>query len=97
MTDTTRPGPGQGGNSLDVESVDDLLSVVLQLTADVSALRERVSIWERVLEARGIRASEAVRGFVGTALQAPLPAAERERLLRDALDSLRSHRRPHGD
>ena len=54
MTNLTGPERGDGGNNLDADSVNELLSGVLRLTAEVSAMRERVSIWERVLEARGL-------------------------------------------
>ena len=96
MTDTTRPVSAQCGNNLNAESVDDLLTDVLQLTAEVSALRERVSIWERVLEAKGIPATEATRRLTKTDQQDPLFAVERERLLRDVLESLRSPGTPRG-
>ncbi len=89
MSDRTRPVPGQRGNSLDAESLDELLTAVLKLTAEVSALRERVSIWERVLASKGFPVTETPRRLVTADLQDPLLAAERKRLLCDAVESSR--------
>ncbi len=88
MTDTTRPGPGQRGKSLDAEAVDELMNAVLELTADVAALRERVSIWERVLEAKGFPVTDGVESHEAAACDEQLIAAERDRLLRDVMKTL---------
>ncbi|MEM9404006.1 MAG: hypothetical protein AAGA44_16160 [Pseudomonadota bacterium] len=89
MTDTTRPDPGQSGKNLDTDGVDDLLTAVLELTAEVSALRERVNIWERVLEAKGLPLNGEMNNVSAAFRSGQLIAAERDRLLLDAMEAVR--------
>ena len=85
MTRITEPGQGDGGNNLDAERVNELLSDVLRLTAEVSAMRERVSIWGRVLEARGLPVTRDIRAAGLRPVNQRLPGTERDQELHDAV------------
>ena len=88
MTDITGPERDGGGKNLDAESVNELLSGVLRLTAEVSAMRERVSIWERVLEARGLPVIRDADDPDSNPVSQPVPEASRTPVLHDAVASL---------
>ena len=88
MTNITGPRQGDGGNTLDAESVNELLSGVLRLTAEVSAMRERVSIWECVLESRGVPVARDVDDRDSNPINQPVPEASHAPVLHDAVVSL---------
>ena len=88
MTNITGPERGDGGNNLDADSVNELLSGVLRLTAEVSAMRERVSIWERVLEARGLAGTQDNDDPDRDPVDQRIPGADCGRILSDVVVSL---------
>ena len=79
---------GRRHQFFEADGVDELLSCVLRLTSEMSALSERLYLAERVLEARGIdMAGEIERYRLSEADEAVL-GAERQRLIETVLAQL---------
>ncbi len=69
------------------EGVDELLSMVLELTAEVATLRERQYVTERVLEKHGIDMANEIEGYELSTKDESVLADERDRLLETVLRS----------
>jgi len=79
---------GQRHQFFEADGVDELLSCVLRLTSEMSALSERLYLAERVLEARGIdMAGEIERYRLSEADEVAL-STERQRLIETVLAQL---------
>jgi hypothetical protein len=74
-------------------STDKLLAVVLELTQELSVLRERVDTMQKLLDRRGALPSDEVEGFVAD----PEVEAERARIRQEYLQRVfRVLRHEHG-
>jgi len=79
---------GQRHQFFEADGVDELLSCVLRLTSEMSALSERLYLAERVLEGKGIdMAGEIERYRLSEADEAAL-SHERQRLIETVLAQL---------
>ena len=79
---------GQRHQFFEADGVDELLSCVLRLTSEMSALSERLYLAERVLEGKGIdMAGEIERYRLSEADEAAL-STERQRLIETVLAQL---------
>ena len=54
---------GQRHQFFDADGVDEVLSCVLRLTSEVSALSERLYLTERVLEGQGLNVADEVERY----------------------------------
>jgi hypothetical protein len=76
---------GERNRFFQAEGVDELLSAVLRLSAEVSALKDRVYIAERVLEGQGLNVSQAIESYQLTDEQEAELAANRQRMIETVL------------
>ncbi|MEM1089726.1 MAG: hypothetical protein AAF552_07120 [Pseudomonadota bacterium] len=83
-----RMAKGRRNRFFAAEGVDELLSMVLELTAEVSTLRERQYAMERVLEQHNLPVGDAVESWEPTEGDEAHLAADRERLLSTVLRTL---------
>ena len=90
MTDRRIPRKrrGQRHQFFDADGVDEVLSCVLRLTSEVSALSERVFITERVLEAQGIDVGREIEHYKLTDHDEVALSNERQRLIETVLAQL---------
>lgn len=81
--DKTMPRMARGRRNrfFNAEGVDDLLSMVLELTAEVSVMRQRQYAMERILETEGVTVSDALQSWQPDEQDEAWLAADRERLL----------------
>ena len=54
---------GERNRFFQAEGVDELLSALLRLSAELSALKDRVYIAEKVLEQQGLNMSDAIEAY----------------------------------
>ncbi len=79
---------GQRHQFFEADGVDEVLSCVLRLTSEVSALSERLYFAERVLEARGIDMAGEIEGYRMSEADEAALSAERQRLIETVLAQL---------
>ena len=79
---------GQRHQFFEADGVDEVLSCVLRLTSEVSALSERLYLLERVLEARGLDVAHEVEQYALSDQDEVLMSAERQRLIETVLAQL---------
>ncbi|MFN2287399.1 MAG: hypothetical protein ABR578_03600 [Chromatocurvus sp.] len=85
-----RRARGRRNQYFDAEGVDEIISMVLELTAEVSALRERQYLLERVLEGNGIDAADGIEQYQRSARDDDRLAADRDRLIRTVMRNLQA-------
>ena len=85
MSTIPRKARGRRNQFLDAEGVDEIISMVLELTAEVSTMRERQYLLERVLEANNIPAAAAIENYRQNEADQEYLAADRERLIATVL------------
>lgn len=90
MSTISRQARGRRNQFFDADGVDELLSMVLELSAEVAATRERMYLLERVMEAKGIAVSEAIEQYRPNSAEQAALAADRERLLGAVLRNLQA-------
>jgi len=78
----------------DQDGMDQLLSMVLELAAELWVVRERVFVVEAVLQTKGVAVSEAIEAFVPTAEQQATLAAMRADMTAQLFRSLNRDHRP---
>lgn len=83
-----RMARGRRNRFFEAEGVDELLSMVLELTAEVATLRERLYVTERVLEQNGLAVGEGIERYEITEEDDTRLTADRERLLTTVLRTL---------
>ena len=83
-----RKARGRGNRFFEAEGVDELLGMVLELTAEISTIRERQFITERLLERHGIRAGDEIDAYRLSPEEARGLADDRERLIGTVLRTL---------
>ncbi|MEO0998669.1 MAG: hypothetical protein AAFX58_14215 [Pseudomonadota bacterium] len=88
---------GRRRQFFEADGVDELLGAVLELTAEVSTLRERLFVTERVLERQGLSVGDAIERYEFDAGDREALARERRRLLQTVLRSFEAPRRDDGD
>ena len=79
---------GQRHQFFDADGVDEVLSCVLRLTSEVSALSERLYLTERVLEGQGLNVAVAVESYPLSEADEAAMSAERQRLIETVLAQL---------
>jgi PHD/YefM family antitoxin component YafN of YafNO toxin-antitoxin module len=79
---------GQRHQFFDADGVDEVLSCLLRLTAEVSAVSERLYLAERVLEARGIDMASEIERYQFSEADETALSAERQRLIETVLAQL---------
>ena len=89
---TTRRIPrkrrGQRHQFFDADGVDEVLSCVLRLTSEVSALSERLYLTERALEDKGMDVASAIESYQLSEADESALSAERQRLIETVLAQL---------
>ncbi|MEM9304587.1 MAG: hypothetical protein AAGE01_20920 [Pseudomonadota bacterium] len=88
MNELPRMARGRRTRFFEAEGVDELLSMVLELTTEVATLRERLYVAERVLEGEGIAMGEKIEQHALTDADQEALGAERQRLLSTVLRTL---------
>ncbi len=88
MKKMPRMARGRRNRFFAADGVDELMSMVLELTAELSVLRERQYATERVLEAHDIDAGAEIENWMPSADDEARMAAERERLLANVMRTL---------
>ena len=76
------------------EGIDQMLSMVLEIAAELWVVRERVFVVEAVLQNQGIAVSEMVEAFVPTADQQATLARMRADMTAQMFRSLNREHRP---
>jgi len=79
---------GKRHQFFEADGVDELLSCVLRLTSEMSALSERLYLAERVLEARGIDMAGEIEQYPLSEADEAVLGAERQRLIETVLAQL---------
>lgn len=87
---------GRRRQFFDAEGIDELIGAVLELTAEVSVLRERLFVTERVLERQGLSIGDAIERYTLDDDEREALAAERRRLLQTVLRSFEAPPRDGG-
>ena len=72
------------------DGVDELISVTLELAAEIATLRERQYVTERVLATKGLDITAAIEAFEAGEDDDERLAADRERLLASVFRALGS-------
>jgi hypothetical protein len=92
MSDVEIPRKARGRRNqyFEADGVDEIISMVLELTAEVSALRERQYLLERVLEESGIDAGERIESYRCSDAQVEELAGDRDRLIRTVMRNLQA-------
>jgi hypothetical protein len=85
-----RKARGRRNQYFEADGVDEIISMVLELTAEVSALRERQYLLERVLEENGIDAGERIESYRCSEAQTEELAGNRDRLIRTVMRNLQA-------
>ena len=85
MNAIPRKARGRRNQFFEADGVDEIISMVLELTAEVSAMRERHYLLERVLEANNIPAAAAIENYRQSEADRAHLAADRERLIATVL------------
>lgn len=80
-----RKARGKRTRFFEAEGVDELLTMVLELTAQISTLRERQYVTEKVLALKGIEVTDAIDEYEWSDADEQVMGAERERLLHAVL------------
>ena len=88
MRDIPRKQRGKRNQFFDADGVDEMLSGLLRLTAEVSAVKDRLYIMERVLESQGLSVSEAVESYMTTSEDDQVLTEQRHRLIETVLAQL---------
>lgn len=83
-----RMARGRRNRFFEAEGVDDLISMVLELTAEVSVLRERQYALEKVLEAHNLPVQDAVANWAPDETDDAILVADRQRLIATVLRTL---------
>ena len=78
----------------EADGVDELVSMVLELTAEVSTLRERQYVTGRIIERHGIPLGEEIEAYAPTDADDATLSAERDRLLSTVMRTLDVMPRP---
>jgi hypothetical protein len=76
------------------DGMDQMLSIVLELAAELWVVRERLFVVEAVLQSQGIAVSEAVEAFVPDAAQQATLAAMRANMTANMFRTLNREHRP---
>ena len=76
------------------DGMDQMLSIVLELAAELWVVRERVFVVEAVLQNQGIAVSNAIEGFTPTAEQQAILARMRADMTAQMFRSLNREHRP---
>ena len=79
---------GQRHQFFDADGVDEVLSCVLRLSSEVSALSERLYLTERVLEGQGLNVAAEVERYALSEAEESALSAERQRLIETVLAQL---------
>ena len=79
---------GRGNRFFEAEGVDELISMVLELTAEISTIRERQFVTERVLEQHDIHVGDSVDAYQLSPEEERRLADDRERLIGTVLRTL---------
>lgn len=79
---------GRGNRFFEAEGVDELISMVLELTAEISTIRERQFVTERVLEHHDIHVGDAVDAYQLSPEEERRLADDRQRLIGTVLRTL---------
>jgi hypothetical protein len=74
--------------------MDQLLSMILELAAEISVVRERVFILEAVLNQRGLAAADAIESYTPTAEESAALAKLRDDATANIFRTLNREHRP---
>lgn len=94
MSAIPRKARGRRNQFFEADGVDEVISMVLELAAEVSSMRERQYLLERVLEANNIPAAAAIESYRQTEKDQQHLANDRQRLVSTVLRNFQS---PTGD
>lgn len=88
LKEIPRMARGRRNNFFEAEGIDELVSMVLELTAEVSVLRERQYAMERVLESNGLEVGAGIEAWQPTSDDETALTADRQRLISTVLRTL---------
>ena len=97
MSRIPRMAESRRNRFFEAEGVDELMSMVLELTAELSTLRERLYVTERVLEQHGLGVGEGIEAYTLTPADAVRLEDERQRLLATVTRTLGASSRAPGE
>lgn len=78
MSDQKLPTPSPQPAFFDNPAIDNLITVTLELGAELWVQRERMRVIERLLAERGVVTAEAIEKYSGSAEEAARVQAERD-------------------
>ena len=79
---------GRRNRFFDTDGLDDLMAMVLELTSEVSVLKERQYVTERLLEENGLSISDGIENWQASELDQQRMAEQRKQLLERVLRTL---------
>ena len=79
---------GERNRFFQAEGVDEILSCMLRLMSEVSALKDRLYIAEKVLEQQGLNVSSAIETYQLSDLEEAELGATRQRMIETVLAQL---------
>jgi hypothetical protein len=79
---------GERNRFFQAEGVDEMLSCMLRLSAEVSALKDRLYIAEKVLEQQGLTMSSAIEAYQCSEAEEAELAVGRQRMIETILAQL---------
>ncbi len=88
MKELPRMARGRRHRFFEADGVDELLSMVLELTAEISVTKERQFALERILEANGIDAGAEIERWMPSADEETRMAEVRQEMLARVLRTL---------
>lgn len=83
-----RMARGRRNRFFDADGVDDLVAMVIELTSELSVLKERQYMTERVLEENGLSVSEGIENWQPSEAEENYMAEQRKNLLGNVLRTL---------
>ena len=88
---------GRRNRFFDADGIDDLMAMVIELTSEISVLRERQYITERVLEQNGLSVSEGIEQWQPSEQDKGHLNEDRAQLLDRVLRTLEADTRKSGE
>ena len=97
MSRIPRMAESRRNRFFEADGVDELMSMVLELTAELSTLRERLYVTERVLEQNGLAVGDGIESYALTPDDEVRLEDERQRLLATVTRTLGASSRAPGE
>lgn len=88
---------GRRNRFFDSDGMDDLVAMIIELTSEMSVIKERQYVTEKILEEQGLNVAESIEQWQPSEEQEAEMATERTRLLGTVLRTLDVDSRGYGE